>query len=78
MLIAAGSLINRHGPRVVLEVCLAVMSVGTALASEAAHYADLLAPQLALGLAQACAAPRPGWCHKWRHPAAPPKKARPH
>lgn len=57
MLLVSGSLINRHGPRVVLAICLIVMSVSTALASGATRYAHLFAPQLALGLAQACVAP---------------------
>lgn len=57
MLLVSGSLINRYGPRTVLAICLAVMSVSTALASAATRYAHLFAPQLALGLAQACVAP---------------------
>ena len=57
MLLVSGSLINRHGPRSVLAICLTVMSVSTALASGATRYAHLFAPQLALGLAQACVAP---------------------
>jgi len=57
MLLAAGWLINRIGPRAVLTAGLVVMSAATALSATATLYRHLLLAQVALGLAQACVAP---------------------
>ncbi len=57
MLLLVGRLINRHGTRKILTVCLIVISLATAVAANARTFSHLAFSQATLGLAQAGVAP---------------------